>query len=85
MPDSEDKGRGAPGETLSSAAIRAQQALDAAKDLIAASDLDELRAKAAPEFDKAKNELRESIRRNPLAAIGIAFVAGLLLALLTRG
>jgi len=34
---------------------------------------------------KARDELRESIRRNPLAAIGIAFTAGLLLALLTRG
>ena len=37
-----------------------------------------------PEFDKAKDELRESIRKNPLAAIGIAFTAGLLVALITR-
>ena len=37
------------------------------------------------EFDKAKDELRESIRKNPLAAIGIAFTAGLLVALITRG
>jgi ElaB/YqjD/DUF883 family membrane-anchored ribosome-binding protein len=38
-----------------------------------------------PDLDKATDELRESIRRNPLAAVGIAFTAGLLLALLTRG
>lgn len=34
---------------------------------------------------KAGEQLSESIRRNPLAAIGIAFTAGLVLALLTRG
>jgi ElaB/YqjD/DUF883 family membrane-anchored ribosome-binding protein len=34
---------------------------------------------------KAKDHLSESIRKNPLAAVGIAFTAGLLLALLTRG
>lgn len=34
---------------------------------------------------KAKDQLSESIRKNPLAAVGIAFTAGLLLALLTRG
>jgi hypothetical protein len=39
----------------------------------------------APDFDTAKDELRESIRKNPLAAIGIAFTAGLLVALITRG
>jgi ElaB/YqjD/DUF883 family membrane-anchored ribosome-binding protein len=39
----------------------------------------------SPDFDKAKDELRESIRKNPLAAVGIAFTAGLLLALVTRG
>jgi hypothetical protein len=38
-----------------------------------------------PELDKAKDDLRESIRSNPLAAMGIAFTAGLLIALLTRG
>jgi len=38
-----------------------------------------------PNLAKAKDELRDSIRKNPLAAIGIAFTAGLLLALLTRG
>lgn len=37
------------------------------------------------ELAKAKDQLSESIRRNPLAAVGIAFTAGLVLALLTRG
>jgi len=37
------------------------------------------------ELAKAKDQLSESIRKNPLAAVGIAFTAGLLLALLTRG
>jgi ElaB/YqjD/DUF883 family membrane-anchored ribosome-binding protein len=39
----------------------------------------------SPEIAKATGELRESIRKNPLAAIGIAFTAGLLIALITRG
>lgn len=39
----------------------------------------------SPDLAKAKDDLRDSIRKNPLAAIGIAFTAGLLLALLTRG
>ncbi|HKN30285.1 MAG TPA: hypothetical protein VJY34_21365 [Roseiarcus sp.] len=37
------------------------------------------------ELAKARDQLSESIRKNPLAAVGIAFTAGLLLALLTRG
>ncbi len=37
------------------------------------------------ELAKAKDHLSESIRKNPLAAVGIAFTAGILLALLTRG
>ncbi len=37
------------------------------------------------DLSKAKDQLSDSIRKNPLAAIGIAFTAGLLLALLTRG
>jgi ElaB/YqjD/DUF883 family membrane-anchored ribosome-binding protein len=37
------------------------------------------------ELAKAKEQLSESIRKNPLAAVGIAFTAGLVLALLTRG
>ena len=39
----------------------------------------------SPELERAAEDLRRSIRKNPLAAIGVAFVAGLLLALLTRG
>ncbi|RBP07359.1 hypothetical protein DFR50_1274 [Roseiarcus fermentans] len=38
-----------------------------------------------PELAKSAEDLRRSIRKSPLAAIGAAFVAGLLLALLTRG
>ncbi len=34
---------------------------------------------------RAKDQLSDSIRKNPLAAVGIAFTAGLLVALLTRG
>lgn len=34
---------------------------------------------------RAKAELSGAVRRSPLAALGIAFGAGLLLALLTRG
>jgi ElaB/YqjD/DUF883 family membrane-anchored ribosome-binding protein len=34
---------------------------------------------------KARDQFSDSIRKNPLAAVGIAFTAGLLLALLTRG
>ena len=45
------------------------------RDLLANSD----------ELAKAKDQLSDSIRKNPLAAVGIAFTAGLVLALLTRG
>jgi ElaB/YqjD/DUF883 family membrane-anchored ribosome-binding protein len=37
------------------------------------------------ELSQAAEQLSGAIRKNPLAAIGIAFSAGLLLALLTRG
>ena len=37
------------------------------------------------DLSKAADNLSAAIRKNPLAAIGIAFSAGLLLALLTRG
>jgi ElaB/YqjD/DUF883 family membrane-anchored ribosome-binding protein len=37
------------------------------------------------DLSKARDQLTDSIRKNPLAAVGIAFTAGLLLALLTRG
>ncbi len=39
----------------------------------------------SPELAMAAEDLRHSIRRSPLAAMGVAFTAGLLLALLTRG
>jgi ElaB/YqjD/DUF883 family membrane-anchored ribosome-binding protein len=34
---------------------------------------------------KAADSLGDAVRKNPLAAVGIAFSAGILLALLTRG
>ena len=37
------------------------------------------------ELSKATEQLSGAIRQNPLAAVGIAFTAGLLLALLARG
>jgi ElaB/YqjD/DUF883 family membrane-anchored ribosome-binding protein len=37
------------------------------------------------ELAKARDQLSESIRKNPLAAVGVAFTAGVVLALLTRG
>jgi ElaB/YqjD/DUF883 family membrane-anchored ribosome-binding protein len=36
-------------------------------------------------LSQATEQLSAAIRNNPLAAVGIAFSAGLLLALLTRG
>ncbi len=44
------------------------------RDLIANSD----------ELTQAKTQLTDAIRKNPLAAVGVAFTAGLILALLTR-
>ncbi len=37
------------------------------------------------DLSQATEQLSAAIRKNPLAAVGIAFSAGLLLALLTRG
>ena len=37
------------------------------------------------DLSQAAEQLSAAIRKNPLAAVGIAFSAGLLLALLTRG
>jgi ElaB/YqjD/DUF883 family membrane-anchored ribosome-binding protein len=37
------------------------------------------------DMSQAAEQLTAAIRKNPLAAVGIAFSAGLLLALLTRG
>jgi dethiobiotin synthetase len=45
----------------------------------------DLLANREEELTKAKDQLSDSIRKNPLAAVGIAFTAGLLLALLFRG
>ncbi len=102
MSNDDDAERAGSGDLRSEAAKRAHQAMDAARDFVSGTDLDQLRAKASDaaaslykegrdllsnnqEFAKAKDELRESIRKNPLAAVGIAFTAGLLLALITRG
>jgi hypothetical protein len=35
-------------------------------------------------LDEARSQLRGSIRRSPLAAIGVAFVTGILLAMMSR-
>jgi len=37
------------------------------------------------DLSKVKDQISDSVRKNPLAAIGIAFTAGLVFALLTRG
>jgi ElaB/YqjD/DUF883 family membrane-anchored ribosome-binding protein len=37
------------------------------------------------EISKAADNLSAAVRKNPLAAVGVAFSAGFLLALLTRG
>jgi ElaB/YqjD/DUF883 family membrane-anchored ribosome-binding protein len=90
------------GGPLSQTAKQAQQAIDAAKEVAAGADLDQLRSAAADaasalyaqgrdllanneELSKARDQLSDSIRRNPLVAVGVAFTAGLLIALLTRG
>ena len=87
---------------LSAAAKSAQYAVNSAKEFVAGTDFEQLRAKAADtastlyaqgrdmlsnsdELAKAREQLTDSIRKNPLAAVGIAFTAGLVLALLTRG
>lgn len=103
MTDNDGVEREASGERKSGAAQRAHQAIDAAREFVAGTDVNALRAKAAdaasslyrdgrelissnsPDMGKAGEDLRDSIRKNPLAAIGIAFTAGLLVALLTRG
>ena len=97
----DDDDNPSPGARLSGAAKQARDAADSAREYVANADLDGLRSKAADvagrayrkgqelldsdEFADAKDQLTESIRRNPLAAVGIAFTAGLVLALLTRG
>jgi ElaB/YqjD/DUF883 family membrane-anchored ribosome-binding protein len=67
---------GADLDQLKSKATDAASALyQGGRDLLTNSD----------ELSKARDQLTDSIRKNPLAAVGIAFTAGLLLALLTRG
>jgi ElaB/YqjD/DUF883 family membrane-anchored ribosome-binding protein len=70
--------------------IVAQAHLDevGAKAAAAASDLYQQgrdRLAGAEDLSQATEQLSAAIRKNPLAAVGIAFSAGLLLALLTRG
>lgn len=88
-------------EKLSAAASQAREALDAARQSVAETDLDALKSKASDAasavyrqgrtlansdaVNDATEQLAASIRRNPLAAVGVAFTAGLVLALLTRG
>jgi ElaB/YqjD/DUF883 family membrane-anchored ribosome-binding protein len=83
--ESSDEGQGEqrPGAARSAAAKHAQQALGSAKGIVSSARLDEVGAKAAVTVSAAQH-LSDAIRKNPLAAIGIAFSAGLLLALLTR-
>ena len=98
----DEPGRTTPSGAFSAAAKHAQHAMDRAKEVVAGTDFDQLRTKAADaasavyregrellahsdELGKAKDQLSESIRKNPLAAVGVAFTAGLLLALLMRG
>jgi len=67
---------GADFDQLKSKAAEAAASLyGQGRDLLANND----------ELSKAREQLSDSIRKNPLAAVGIAFTAGLLIALLTRG
>jgi ElaB/YqjD/DUF883 family membrane-anchored ribosome-binding protein len=87
---------------LSAAAKHAHEAMESARGLAAAANLDEVGAKAAEtasnlyrggrellagneDLSEAAENLSAAVRKNPLAAVGIAFSAGLLLALLVRG
>ena len=70
--------------------LAAQAHLDdvGAKAAAAASDLYQQgrdRLASNEDLSQAAEQLSGAIRRNPLAAVGIAFSAGLLLALLARG
>jgi ElaB/YqjD/DUF883 family membrane-anchored ribosome-binding protein len=67
---------GADLDELGSKAVAAASTLyHQGRDLISNSE----------ELTQAKDELSGAIRKNPLAAVGIAFTAGLLIALLARG
>jgi len=90
-----------PSSAVSAVAKHAQRAMDSAKGLVADANLDEIGERAAEtasnlyrggrellaneDLSKAADNLSAAVRKNPLAAVGIAFSAGLLLALLARG
>jgi ElaB/YqjD/DUF883 family membrane-anchored ribosome-binding protein len=86
-----DSAKGTAQQALDSAkGIAAQAHLDdvGAKAAAAASDLYQQgrdRLANSEELSEAAKQLSGAIRKNPLAAVGIAFSAGLLLALLARG
>jgi ElaB/YqjD/DUF883 family membrane-anchored ribosome-binding protein len=101
MTKSGEKTERTASDPLSAAARHAQRAMDSAKDMVAGVDFDELKAKTADaaasivregrelldrdEVASARERLSDQIRKNPLAAVGVAFTAGLVVALLTRG
>jgi ElaB/YqjD/DUF883 family membrane-anchored ribosome-binding protein len=88
-------------QALDSARDQAQQAIGSARDYIASADIDQLKSKAADtasalykqgrdlatsdQVTQTTDQIAASIRKNPLAAVGVAFAAGLVLALLARG
>ena len=83
------------------AASQARNAMDSAKEFVANTDMDDVKSKAADAASAlykrghdlatsdavtgATDQLAASIRKNPLAAVGVALTAGFVLALLTRG
>ncbi len=75
-----DKAKGlVGGADLNDLGVKATDAASAlyrgGRDLIANNE----------DLSQAKEQLSDAIRKNPLAAVGVAFMAGLVLALLTRG
>jgi ElaB/YqjD/DUF883 family membrane-anchored ribosome-binding protein len=86
-----DSAKGTAQQALDSAkGMAAQTHLDevGSRAAAAASDLYQQgrdRLANSEELSQASEQLSAAIRKNPLAAIGIAFTAGLVLALLTRG
>ncbi len=86
-----DSAKGTAQQALDSAkGIAAQTHLDevGSRAAAAASDLYQQgrdRLANSEELSQAAEQLSGAIRKNPLAAVGIAFSAGLLLALLARG
>ena len=85
-----DGAKGTAQQALDSAkGIVSQAHLDevGARAAAAASDLYQQgrdRLASSEELSQATEQLSAAIRKNPLAAVGIAFSAGLVLALLTR-